>query len=250
MLNAKNKEYAGGDNFKKEVLGPGVYPGRLVQVIDMGVQEQRAFKGEAKPPTQELMVTYELADEFMKDEEGNELEDKPRWISESFPLHNLRSDLAKSTKRYYALDPECVYDGDWTKLVGMPVMITIVNDVGTGKNEGKVYENIASTSSMRKKEADKLPELKNPAKVFDQDNAETAEIMLTLPQWIQDKIKGGVEWEGSPMANTIANLGKKGTKDAKPKNEDKPVKKARNVQPEPEEDVDAIPTSEDDGDAW
>ena len=161
-LNAKNKEYTNNSNkIEQPVLDAGAYPGRVVQVIDLGVQPQRPYKGEDKPPAQEIMVTYELADEFIVDEEGNPVEDKPRWLSENFPLHNLQSDLAKSTKRYYAVDPDGVYDGDWTKLVGQPVMINITKDAGSGKNAGKVFNNVASTSSMRKKEADKLPALQN-----------------------------------------------------------------------------------------
>ena len=248
-LNAKTKEYTGGNRVEQDILEPGTYPARLVQVIDLGTQEQRPFKGEQKPPVQEIMVTYELADEFIKDEDGNLLEDKPRWISERFPLHNLASDLAKSTKRYYALDPDCEEDGDWTKLTGRPVMITIVNEAGKGKNEGKVYENIASTSSMRKKEVEKLPALKNPAKVFNQEDVDTAEIMLTLPQWIQDTIKKGLDWEGSKMAYAVENLDKKAPKDDK-KVEEKKGRKAKEADLDDDIPFEKEGPSIEDGDNW
>lgn len=77
-LNAK-KAAGGSDRVAQEVLEPGVYPARLVQLIDLGVQPQRPFQGKDKPPAQEIMITYEFTDEFLKDEDGNEIEDKPRW---------------------------------------------------------------------------------------------------------------------------------------------------------------------------
>lgn len=242
-LNAKNKEYTGNsDRVEQEALEPGSYPARVVQVIDLGVQEQQPFKGEPKPPAQELMVTYELSDEFIKDEDGNDVEDKPRWLSETFVLYNLESDLAKSTKRYFAIDPNCDHDGDWTKLIGAPVMITIVANAGKGKNSGRTFNNIASTSVMRKKEADKLPELVNEGKVFDQSDLSTAEIMLTLAKYPQDLIKKGLEWEGSAMAKAVANLNKKKAKDEEDEEADeKPVaKKAGNkkaLAKKPEDDA-------------
>jgi hypothetical protein len=214
-LNAKNKEFTSNGK-GPDPVEPGSYPGRLVQVIDLGVQEQRPFKGEPKPPAQEIMTTYELVDEFMKDEEGNDLEDKPRWISENFPLHNLKSERARSTARYLALDPTQEFDGDWTALIGTPVMVTIVNDVGTGKNAGKIYNNIGSTNSMRKRDADKLPPLKNPGKVFDLSDVSTVDVLMTLPDWLQKKIKEGLEFEGSEMADAVKNYKKKeGAADAK-----------------------------------
>ena len=96
-LNAKRA--GGGSNkdfVEQELLEPGTYPVRVVQIIDLGVQPQRPFKGEQKPPVHQIQLTYEFVDEFLKDEDGNELEDKPRWLSESFPLYNLSSDRAKS----------------------------------------------------------------------------------------------------------------------------------------------------------
>lgn len=252
-LNAKNKEYNGNSNrVEQEALEPGSYPARVVQVIDLGVQEQQPYKGEPKPPAQELMVTYELTDEFIKDEDGNDIEDKPRWLSENFVLHNLESDLAKSTKRYYAIDPECNEDGDWTKLVGMPVMITIVANAGKGKNAGRTFNNIASTSVMRKKEADKLPELVNDAKVFDQNDLSTAPIMPTFSDYVQKLIKAGLEWEGSAMAKAVAKLNKKEAKDGASKQEgeeedEKPVAK-KGVDKKPKKGAEA--KSEDDGEEW
>ena len=197
-LNANNVEFKGGDFVDQDPIEPGVYPARVVQVIDFGVQPQRAYKGQEKEPAQTIYVTYELVDEFMKDEEGNDIEDKPRWESEQFVLHNLRADRAKSTKRYLALDPKSDHDGDWTALVGTPCNVTIVNNPGQGKHEGKVFVNIGGVATMRDKDAKKLPELVNPSKVFDLSNPDM-EVWEKLPEWMQDKIKSNLEYNASPL---------------------------------------------------
>lgn len=251
-LNAKEKAYSNNNNrVQQEPLEAGTYPARLVQVIDLGVQEQQPFKGEAKPPVQEIMTTYEFADEFIKDEDGNDLEDKPRWLSENFPLHNLASELAKSSKRYVALDPNIELDGDWTALVGRPAMVTIAQNPGKGKNAGKIYEKIVSTSSMTAKMAAKLPDLKNPPKVFDQSDVSTVDIFFTLPQWLQDKIKTGLEWEGSAMAKAVANYKKKEDNAEESNNKKGGKKKAPAPVDEDDDEPEFEPDNSDqDGEDW
>ena len=75
-------------NFKRpDPVAVGTYPARLVQMIDLGVQTRRPYKGEAKDPIQMIRTTYELTTEFMKNEDGTDDTTKPRWISEDFPLY-------------------------------------------------------------------------------------------------------------------------------------------------------------------
>lgn len=199
----------------QEPLDPGSYPSRSVMVIDLGLQPQ-TYNGETKDPKNEIMTTYELSDEFMKDDEGNEIKDKPRWLSETFTLNSLNSDKAKSTQRYLALDPELKYDGDWSRIPGTPATITVINNAGKGKNKGKVFNNIASVSTMRAKDAEKLPELVNDKRYFSLDEPDV-ELFLTLPQFVQDKIKGGLEFKGSKLDNLIrAHKGKEPVKDEVP----------------------------------
>ncbi len=202
-LNAKK---VGGGNQGNKVpqanIEPGTYPARLVQIIDLGLQAQRPYQGKDKPPAQEIMLTYELVDTFMLDENGNELEDKPRWISETLPFYGLYADKAKSTQRYNALDPDGAYDGDFSKALGQPVNVTIVNNaVGD-----KVYDNVATISTMRARDADKCPELVNPSKLFDLD-APDLEVFNALPEWLRDKIKGNLNFKGSPLEQLLSGGG-------------------------------------------
>lgn len=228
MLNAKKIQGNGGsERVQQDNLAAGNYPARIVQIIDYGVQPQRAYAGKDKPPVQEIGVTYELLDEFMKDEEGNDVTDKPRWISENFPLHSLKAEMAKSTKRYMALDPKEEFEGNWPDLIGMPCMVTVVNNPG---KDGKVYDNVGNVSAMRPRDAANAPELVNDPKVFDLDNPDM-EVFGKFPQWIQDKIKGNLGFKASALEKALG-----GAVEEKPKAAPKKDRKA--VVEEPPFDAD------------
>lgn len=213
-LNAKKIPHSGKSKFPPvEPLEAGTYPARLVQVIDLGLQEQRPFKGEPKDPAYMIYTTYELSDEFMKDEEGNDIEDKPRWLSEDFPLYSLEADLAKSTKRYLALDAAQEAAGDWAKLVNTPAMITVIQKPSR-KDPDKVHNNITAVSSMRPKEAAKAPPLVNPPKVFNLDEPDY-EIFKSLPEWLQDRIKENLDYEGSALQKLVEGQGEGSSKRGK-----------------------------------
>lgn len=190
-----SKIKGGGSGVEQAVIPPGVYPARIVQVIDMGLQAQRPYKGAEKKPANEIMLTYELVDCFMVDKDGKELEDKPRWVSETLPLYNVEfADKAKCTQRYKAVDATNAFGGDFSKLVDIPINVALVHNV----QGEKTYVNIASIAPMRAKDADKCEALKNPAKVFDLD-APDVELFNSLPDWIKDKIKGNLNFNGSAL---------------------------------------------------
>lgn len=189
---------------EQEALQAGVYPARVVQIVSLGTQPQRPYQGQEKDPHLTFRVTYEILDEFIVDEEGNILEDKPRWFSEEFPLHSLESERAKSTKRYYALDPNETHKGDWSKLINTPTMVTITKTPGKGKNEGRTFNNIEGLSTMRGKDAESAVELKNDPVVFDFYDPDV-DAFKSMPEWIQDRIKGAVDYEGSALEEALKN---------------------------------------------
>lgn len=209
-LNAK--EAQGGNGNTITPLEAGTYPARLVQVVDMGLQPQRPYQGEEKKPANEILLTYEFVDEFMKDEDGNDIPDKPRWISENMPLFNLNADRAKSTLRYMAFDPTVDAGGDWAKLVGMPVNVTIVQNPGKGKNSDRVYENVAGISAMRAKDKEKCPALINEPVSFNLDEPDM-DIFLHLPKWVKDKVMTNMEYKGSTLDHLIGSQGEPAKED-------------------------------------
>lgn len=178
---------------KAPALDPDNYMARVVQVIDLGVQNQRPFQGKEKPPAHEIMLTYELVTEFMPGEDDEPDEDKPRWVSERFPLHNMKADRAKSTKRYLAIDPKQKFKGDFAALVGQPCLVTIVNN----ERDGRVYNNVGGISQPLK--GIPVPELKNEPVVFDRDDPDL-DVFLALPEWIQKIIKEGLDYPRSKLA--------------------------------------------------
>lgn len=233
---------------KQPNIEPGTYPARLVQLIDFGLQPQRPYKGEEKPPAYEIGLTYELLDEFMLDEEGNEIEDKPRWISETLPVFGLKSERAKSTQRYLALDPNQEYEGDFLQLVTTPCMVTIVNNKAS---DGRVFDNVATVTGMRPKEARGAPALVNDPRIVDLDSDDTT-TFLSMPDWIQDKIKNGLEWESTALYKALKGGSTK--EDETPVSESRKVRKAPAkavVEEDESDDEDNIPFEEDEsGDNW
>lgn len=224
-MNARKAPMAGGNKGpKQEPIPAGTYPCRTIQLIDLGVQEQRPYQGEEKPPAHELMLTYEFLDEFCLDENGEEQEDKPRWLSETFPLRNLEQDLAKSTKRYKALDPDEVHEGEFAMLVNIPCDVAVVENPGKGKNAGNVYNNINNVTPMRPKDAKKAVDLVNPSKVFSIDEPDM-EVFFSLPTWVQDKIKANLDYECSDLQELVEQGPPVKDEEEKPKKEKKGKKK-------------------------
>lgn len=192
--NKAGKQGGNKDRVEQPLIDAGTYPARLVQIIDLGLQAQRAYQGKEKPPANEIMLIYELVDTFMVDKDGNELEDKPRWISETLPLYSIDQEKAKSTQRYFALDPSGEDGGDFSQQIGKPCNVTLVQNA---KGE-KIYINVAGISAMRDRDAKKCPDLVNDPKVFDLDEPDV-ELFKTLPEWIQEKIKGNLRFKNSPL---------------------------------------------------
>lgn len=198
-LNAnKVKQESNNKRVEQEPVKIGNHAARVVQVIDLGLQPQRPFNGEAKPPKHCIQLTYELSHEFIKDEDGEPVEDKPRWLSEDFPFYSLKAELAKSTKRYLAIDPEQTVGGDFTKLVGMPCTVGVVHNKGAGKHAGRIFDNIGSVTGPTAMPGYNQPELVNDPKVFTLDEPDM-EVFGQLPEFLQEKIKANLEFKGSAL---------------------------------------------------
>lgn len=177
------------------------YPCRVAQIIDLGLHHKdvwddtskKFIKATDKAPVNMLMLTYEFTTEFMKDEAGNDVEDKPRWLSEDFPVYALDSDLATSTKRYNAFDPGHVERGNWAAFAGAPCAVTIAH-----KKSGKAK--VGNVAKPMKGMV--VADLKNPVKVFDLA-APDLDVFNSLPEWLRDRIKSNLEFEGSKLQSVL-----------------------------------------------
>lgn len=196
-----NANTAAGGGTKFALMEAGTYPARLAVIADLGLQTQRPFQGAEKAPAQEISLTYEFVDEFLKDEDGQDMKDKPRWLTETMAFFNIGAEKAKSTARYKAADPSGVAEGDWTRLLGAPVMVTIVLNPNK-KQKGAFWENIAEVTAMRAKDAARVPALVNPPKFFNFDEPDL-EVFLSLPKFIQKKIKESLVYPSSQLEDML-----------------------------------------------
>ena len=197
-FNANDQKGGGGGDFvDQEALDPSVtYPARIVQLVLMGVQPQRPYNGVAKDPQERLYVGYELSHEFCKDEDGNVQADQPRWLGEDFPFYSLDADRATSTKRYHAIDATGQYGGDWLKMLGAPCQLTLTREPRkNGKGDTNYVSNVAGPLAVPNYEQ---PALVNEPRVFDFYNPDM-EVFAKLPKWLQERIKGAVNYPGSKL---------------------------------------------------
>lgn len=178
-------------------LEPGSYPARVARVYGAG-RHPVVFQGEVKAPKLKIWVVYELVDAFMVDEHGDEIEGKPRWITESFNLSPLTQENAKSTMRYKGIDPTLKFDGDWSQLVGMPVSVTVVNNA----KGGKVYDNVGGVTAVRPRDVAKIPDLVNEGFFFDSGEP-NLEYFNKIPKFIQDDIKASIDYPGSKLEKLL-----------------------------------------------
>lgn len=176
----------------------GAYPARVVGIVGLG-EHARSFAGQDKDPCPRIAVTFELLDEFLKDEDGQEQLDKPRHLTRELNLFNIDVETADSTKWINAMDPGLkVTGGDWAKAINLPVTVGVVHN----ESKGKTYDNVGAVTSMREKEAAKAPPLVNTPYVFDFDSPDM-EVYDRLPEFMKTKIKKSLRFEGSVLQDLI-----------------------------------------------
>lgn len=195
-MSLKGKDVRVSGGVEQLPIEPGVYPARLVQVIDLGLQDMSSERWGKKRPANKIWLTWELVNEFCKDENGNDIEDKPRWVSDQRPWYGIGADKAPSAMYYKAMDPKNEYDEDFGKLVGKPCLVTVVNN----EKNGKVYTNVAGVTPPMK--GMQIPELVNEPKVLDLD-APDMEVFESLPDFLKDIIKSNLEYNGSMLQHNL-----------------------------------------------
>lgn len=200
-----NERTGGGGYTPPPALDPKNYPARLVQLVLMGLQPQRPYQGNAKPPAEMMYVGYELSHEFMDDDDGNPDATKPRWVGEDFPFFSLDADRAKSTLRYHALDPTGSASGDWIKLGGFPCQVTLSKEPRKG-HEGQFVNYVTNVTGSMEAPGYEQPQLVNAVRIFDID-APDMEVYKMLPKWLREKIATNLNFAGSELQKVLAESG-------------------------------------------
>ncbi|MCI4435261.1 MAG: hypothetical protein JHC33_00425 [Ignisphaera sp.] len=169
----------------------GTYVARIVQLIDLGMQEIE-WEGEKKQQ-QKVFITFEFPTERVEVDGV----DRPRWLSKDYTVS--LSEKAALYKLLKAVDP----DGKITSkgrnvkaILGLPIMIE-VGSTSTG--------NAKIISVARPMKGMPVGELENPTTFFDLDYADKV-IFDKLPKWLQDKITNGIDFSSSVFEKEIDDL--------------------------------------------
>ena len=86
-------------------------------------------------------------------------------------------------------------------------------------NSSWVWMEISAALHLGSNLANKCPELKNPAKMFDLDQPDL-EIFQKFPKWIQEKMQGNLNYKGSKLEKLLG--GKAPAPAPAPEKEDPP----------------------------
>lgn len=179
---------------QRALLTAGSNMARLVQVIDLGLQERMPFKGQDKPPAYELYLTFEFPDERIE-VDG---ESRPMWKSKRIVQSTF--DKSNCVKWYNVLDPTNKHRGNWGKLLGQECAVLIVHEEGKGKNAGRTFDKIADIMPLMK--GVQVPPLENDPVSFD-TLSPNMEVFEAMPDFLQNIIKGNLEFDGSKLQRLL-----------------------------------------------
>jgi len=158
-----------------EPVSEGLHPAICVSVIDLGVQYSKLYNKEQP----KVMLTWEISDE------GTNGEDMTKTISKEYTASfNEKSTLRKNLKSWRGREftAEELEAFDLRKVLGAACQLQVIHN----KNGDRTYANIESIVSFPR--GMKKPEAKAPLVHLDLDDPGWRSVLVTLPDWIQDKI--------------------------------------------------------------
>lgn len=186
------------------VLAKGTYPARVVQIVDLGVQQEHQYPSDKplywtpdgkKVPEEtgnpvlqpRVFINFEFPTKLF-DYDG---EQKPYWVGKEFTVSNDDRSNMYALMEAAGLDP---VNGNIGSLLDKTVQATI------GETSGGKAKVTTITAVM---EGITVPELVNTPVLFDLDEFDTA-VYENLPSWLKDKIDNRVVANSSnPQDDTI-----------------------------------------------
>lgn len=172
----------------------GTYPARVVRIIDFGLQYATDFKtGEVKKYDDgndviqhKVWIDFELPTETI-DIDGVK---KPRWYGKEYTVSSHEKAAIQALLKAADPDGKATMKGkNVVGLLGLPVMLTI-GSTSTGKAK------VAGITRLIKGMS--VDPLANPTLFFDLDEATYKDFEL-LPEWMQKRIKDGVDFESTGL---------------------------------------------------
>lgn len=138
-------------NVEYDNIPEGQHEGRLVYVADLGLQE-RSYKGEEKPPAQQLSLGIELVGKTITID-GKE---QPRVLwTRPFNIFYQLNDMGKELAMYKVFSPTAKEGqvADWDSVLGLPCDVTVVHKQGT---DGNTYDNIDNITGIPERYQDNV----------------------------------------------------------------------------------------------
>lgn len=168
-----------GESTSFTVVDKGTYPARLVQVVDLGVQEVQDYETKKNKLQNRVYFTYELPDETIT---INGVE-RPQWISKDYNVSYFES--SDLTKVISVLNPEAdtLFD-----LLGHPCMLEVGHTSG-----GKAK--VTNISHVPKRM--EVGSLDNPTLALDLSEFDLT-VFNKLPEWLRKKISNSMNREAYP----------------------------------------------------
>lgn len=161
-----------------QAMEEGVYPARIVQVVDLGLQQIEYNKELKEAPR--VIYTFEFPDEFVVID-GEEL---PRRLSKEYTFPNTEYGWKQANLRELISAAGKV--DVLTKHLNKPVMVT----VGTYESKkGGTRNKVVSVSGVPK--GLKVGNLVNPQIAFEMGDP----IPEELPDWIKNKIRDSFDFK-------------------------------------------------------
>lgn len=192
-LNITKAKKSSGAKKAGPVPQEGVQLAVIVQVVDLGIQPGGEYKGQAKPPSRQIRLTYELP----HDTHEFDGEEKPLLISETFSFSG--SELSTCYKRINAIDPGLkTTGGEFSKLVGQAVQVQITHRQGRGKYEGRTFANVSAVSQLMR--GMKGPdETYNPQYFYSPDDHDE-NVWSQMPDFLKDIIESRLDKQERTVA--------------------------------------------------
>lgn len=176
----------------------GAYPARIVQIIDFGQQIETDWKT-GEPKTYDdgnLMVKHKVWINFELPDETIEIDgvERPRWYGKEYTVSTHEKSALFALMK--AVDPkgEHAHGGkNVPGLLGLPAMVTIGS---TSSGKAKISAVSAVPKGMQ------VAALANEEGFLDLDSDDT-DAFFELPNWMQTRIKDGVDFESTKLAKAL-----------------------------------------------
>jgi hypothetical protein len=186
------------------VLDAGVYPARILSIVDLATQPGSP---QYPDPKRKLEFRMECLDEFMVDDAGEPIADKPRTFNYEVS-YNEDGYMHEKSSIYKLL--AAIPNGftlSLADMLGAPVSLMLTKYVKkSGKNAGKDDNKIVSVLPMKAKDIPNAAPLVGKPLFFDfsEPDVETFNKLFKGNQYAaQDRIKASTDYPGSLLAQLL-----------------------------------------------